>query len=203
MKGSIRQLGNTSKSILFPKCPYITCPSIWPYCPFVLTNEWMATVWITIDWELQHRPRLQGLDVVLFECWLSQRRVSFIYLVRVFFFYWMKSRSDWVDVCLRYLIISMPRLNKVCRSVNQSPKCLQRSSNYNKVVFTAPDKMGFGYPNNTFLFSLCNIYCGYSLEAPRWGASNETHNICFFYREIRKYEHFLGAETSALSGAMS
>ena len=30
-----------------------------------------------------------------------------------------------------------------------------------------------------------NICCGYSLEAPRRGASKSTHNICF-YGELRK-----------------
>ena len=37
----------------------------------------------------------------------------------------------------------------------------------------------------SFLFLNENICCGYSLEAPRWGASNEYHNICFHW-EIRK-----------------
>ena len=37
----------------------------------------------------------------------------------------------------------------------------------------------------SFLFLDENICCGYSLEAPRWGASNEYHNICF-RGEIRK-----------------
>ena len=37
----------------------------------------------------------------------------------------------------------------------------------------------------SFLFLHENICCGYSLEAPRWGASNEYHNICF-RGEIRK-----------------
>ena len=33
---------------------------------------------------------------------------------------------------------------------------------------------------DTFLFfHEINIYCAYSLEAPRRGASNEYHNICF------------------------
>ena len=36
-----------------------------------------------------------------------------------------------------------------------------------------------------FLFLDENICCGYSLEAPRRGASNEYHNI-WFCREIRK-----------------
>ena len=36
-----------------------------------------------------------------------------------------------------------------------------------------------------FLFLLKNIDCGYSLEPPRWGASNEYHNLCF-WAEIRK-----------------
>ena len=37
----------------------------------------------------------------------------------------------------------------------------------------------------SFLFHNENICCGYSLEVPRWGTSNEYHNICFHY-EIRK-----------------
>ena len=37
----------------------------------------------------------------------------------------------------------------------------------------------------SFLFLHENICCGYSLEAPRRGASNEYHNVCF-HGEIRK-----------------
>ena len=37
----------------------------------------------------------------------------------------------------------------------------------------------------SFLFLHENICCGYSLEAPRQGAFNEYHNICF-HGEIRK-----------------
>ena len=40
----------------------------------------------------------------------------------------------------------------------------------------ATDKRG--YPHNIFLISR-HICCGYSLEAPQRGASNEYHNICF------------------------
>ena len=40
----------------------------------------------------------------------------------------------------------------------------------------------------------------YSLEAPRWGASNEYHNICF-RQKWQKYQ-FLLVEKSALSGAV-
>ena len=36
-----------------------------------------------------------------------------------------------------------------------------------------------------FLFLHENVCCGYSLEAPQWGASNEYHNISF-HGEIRK-----------------
>ena len=36
-----------------------------------------------------------------------------------------------------------------------------------------------------FLFLQENICCGYSLEVPRRGTSNEYHNICF-HGEIRK-----------------
>ena len=42
-----------------------------------------------------------------------------------------------------------------------------------------------------FLFLHENICCGYSLEAPRQGASNEYHNICF-RGEIRKISTFFG-----------
>ena len=42
--------------------------------------------------------------------------------------------------------------------------------------------------------------CGYSLEAPCWGASNEYHNISFC-REIRKIQILFGWK-SALSRAM-
>ena len=47
----------------------------------------------------------------------------------------------------------------------------------------------FGYfltPDNQkntdifFVFLHVNIYCGYSLEVPLWGTSNEYHNIWFF-----------------------
>ena len=38
---------------------------------------------------------------------------------------------------------------------------------------------------DVFLFLHENICCGYSLEAPRRGASNEYHKICF-HGEIRK-----------------
>ena len=36
-----------------------------------------------------------------------------------------------------------------------------------------------------FLFLHGSICCGYSLEVPWWGASNEYHDICFC-REVRK-----------------
>ena len=41
-----------------------------------------------------------------------------------------------------------------------------------------------------FLFLNENICCGYSLEAPRRGASNEYDKICFL-SEIRKISAFL------------
>ena len=42
-----------------------------------------------------------------------------------------------------------------------------------------------------FFFLNENICCGYSSEAPHWGASNEYHNICFCW-EIRKISAFFG-----------
>ena len=48
-----------------------------------------------------------------------------------------------------------------------------------------------GYPHNIFLISHENICCGYSLEAPQQGASNEypQHMFC---GEIRKISAFFG-----------
>ena len=41
-------------------------------------------------------------------------------------------------------------------------------------------KLGYGGVYLFFLFLLQNIDCGYSLEPPRRGCSNEsTHNLCF------------------------
>ena len=54
--------------------------------------------------------------------------------------------------------------------------------------------------NIFFLFLNENICCGYSLEAPRWGASNEYHNICF-HEEI-KISTFFGWKKGVLSGTV-
>ena len=55
----------------------------------------------------------------------------------------------------------------------------------------------FIFSRISILFFHENICCGYSLEAPRRGASNEYHNICF-RGEIRKITIIL-VEKSALS----
>ena len=39
--------------------------------------------------------------------------------------------------------------------------------------------------SDIFHISAQNIDCGYSLEPPRWGGSNEYHNLCI-WAEIRK-----------------
>ena len=52
-----------------------------------------------------------------------------------------------------------------------------------------------------FLFLYENICCGYSLEAPRRGASDEYHNICF-RAEIRKKYRCFSDENSAVSRIM-
>ena len=48
-------------------------------------------------------------------------------------------------------------------------------------------KLGIHY---FFLFLLKNIDCGYSLEPPRRGGSNEYHNLCFDQKYV-KYRIFL------------
>ena len=46
------------------------------------------------------------------------------------------------------------------------------------------EKLGFTRVYIIFLIFAQNIDCGYSLEPPRWGGSNEYHNLCF----EQKYE---------------
>ena len=38
---------------------------------------------------------------------------------------------------------------------------------------------------------LKNIDCGYSLEPPRRGGSNEYHSLCFEHKYEKKYQIFL------------
>ena len=50
-------------------------------------------------------------------------------------------------------------------------------------------KLGFTGVYIIFLISLQNIDCGYSLEPPRWGGSNE-YPQSMFWAEIWKYQNF-------------
>ena len=47
-----------------------------------------------------------------------------------------------------------------------------------------------GYPQNTFLISPQNIGCGYSLEVPRQGASNEYPQHMFVWRNRKNINTF-------------
>ena len=62
-------------------------------------------------------------------------------------------------------------------------------------------QIGGGILKIFFLFLLGNICCGYLLEVPQRGASNEYHKICLC-GEIKKYQ-FFSVEKNILSGAMS
>ena len=50
--------------------------------------------------------------------------------------------------------------------------------------------LGFTRVYIIFLISAQNIDCGYSLEPPRRGGSNEYHNLCF-EQKYEKYQSFL------------
>ena len=66
-------------------------------------------------------------------------------------------------------------------------------------------KLGFTGVYIIFLISAQNIDCGYSLEPPRWGGSNEYHNLSFeqseavltsthnlsFEQKYEKYQFFV------------
>ena len=50
-------------------------------------------------------------------------------------------------------------------------------------------KLGFTGVYIIFVISAKNIDCGYSLEPPRGGGSNEYHNLCF-EQKYEKYQSF-------------
>ena len=52
-------------------------------------------------------------------------------------------------------------------------------------------KLGFTGEYTIFLFLLKNIDCGYSLEPPRRGGSNEYPQSMFLSRNKKKYQNFL------------
>ena len=58
-------------------------------------------------------------------------------------------------------------------------------------------KLGFTGVYIIFLFLLKNIDCGYSLEPPRRGGSNEYHNLCF-EQKYEKYQNFLSENFHSL-----
>ena len=60
----------------------------------------------------------------------------------------------------------------------------------------APDKRW--YTHNIFLTSPQKIYCGYSLEAPRRGASNEYPQHMFLYAFLLTIDHLISVSVTLL-----
>ena len=60
-------------------------------------------------------------------------------------------------------------------------------------------KLGFTGVYIIFLFLLKNIGCGYSLEPPRRGGSNEYPNLCF-EQKYEKYQSFLSENFQVFGG---
>ena len=52
-------------------------------------------------------------------------------------------------------------------------------------------KLGFTGVYITLLISAQKIVCGYSLEPPRRGGSNEYQQSMFLSRDMKKYQNFL------------
>ena len=67
-------------------------------------------------------------------------------------------------------------------------KCKQKQLEQSIRRLIATDKRG--YPHNIFLFLHENICCGYSLEAPRRGASNEYPQHMFTWRNKKDISIF-------------
>ena len=87
-----------------------------------------------------------------------------------------------------------------CVSTNPTnPVSNTRLCYFLSVIYIGVDKSG--YQVYTFLISSQKTCCGYSLEVPRRGTSNEYHNISF-RGEKEKYQYFW-IEKSALTRAMS
>ena len=61
-------------------------------------------------------------------------------------------------------------------------------------------KLGFTGFTLFFLFLLNNIYCGYSLEPPRRGGSNEYPQSIFWAKIWKKYQNFLSENVHVFGG---
>ena len=59
-------------------------------------------------------------------------------------------------------------------------------------------KLGFTGVYIIFIISAQNIDCGYSLEPPRWGGSNEYPQSICFEQKYKKYQNFLSEKLSFL-----
>ena len=88
-------------------------------------------------------------------------------------FIWTKILSVNIYILCKYLMICSDVFTLACT--------------YNKLII-APDKR---YTHDIFLFLHKKICCGYSLEAPRWGASNEYPQHMFLLRNKKNISTFL------------
>ena len=92
------------------------------------------------------------------------------------------SRCDkkYLSRCASHLALWKNCLNKVISvSIQFSAK---------RTIIIAPDKRG--YPQNIFLISPQNICCGYSLEVPLQGTSNEYPQHMFLWRNKKNISTF-------------
>ena len=72
------------------------------------------------------------------------------------------------------------------RMYREANAALRKHAYSNTLKILPPKNENFQIKNSDiFHISAQNIDCGYSLEPPRRGGSNEYHNLCF-WAEIRK-----------------
>ena len=86
---------------------------------------------------------------------------------------------------LHHLVTWIPHTEK---TIISTPQIALDTYKAHCSVFSLPTSSGYeNYPENYFfLFLQKNICCGYSLEAPRQGASNEYPQHIFSWRNKKK-----------------
>ena len=88
-------------------------------------------------------------------------------------------------VCKRAFLLA------TCYRINITKTCLYNFYSLKPHFYILVVKLGFTGVYIIFLISAQNIGCGYSLEPPRRGCSNEYPQSMFLSRNMTKYQNFL------------
>ena len=112
---------------------------------------------------------------------------SYMWSSSSFFFLWLSVVAN-VSFCFVFLVLDL-----FCRCLRGlcfviiTKTCLYNFDPRKPHYYIV--KLELTGVNIIFLISTQNIDCGYSLEPPRRGSSNEYHNLCF-EQKFEKYQNF-------------